>query len=115
MAPKMVNWTEDLISLQDAAALAGYSRTSMYNFIRDKSVAAKRFGTEWICYRPDVIKLRENRTKSAAGRPPNNEPVDIELSPQDPAPAGEIQVRRTALVKRKKASSKKTKGDSGSR
>lgn len=108
MAPKMVNWEEDLVSLNEAALIAGYARTSMYNFIQDGSVAAKRFGTEWICYRPDVIKLRDNRTKSTRGRKPINAPVDVELPPQEPAGTGKKQARRTQILKKKTGTKRKS-------
>jgi len=101
---------DDLISLKEAALIAGYSRTSMYNFFQDGSVAAKRFGSEWIVYRPHVIELREKRKKSSRGRPPINQPVDVYLPPQDPAGPGNNQVRRTSLLKRKVESLRKTKG-----
>lgn len=66
-----VDVEKDLVSLKAAAAMAGYSESGMRVLVNEGYVRAWQPGHEWLCYVPDVEKVRdqEHRAESQGRRP----------------------------------------------
>lgn len=71
-----VDIEKDLVSLKAAAAMAGYSPSGMLCLIHDGYVRAWQPGNEWLCYVPDVERVRdqEHRVAGLQGRRPERIP-----------------------------------------
>lgn len=69
---------KDLVDLEGASILSGYSRSQLRNYIDSGLVKAWKFGVRgiYLLYKPHVISLRDKT--SNVGRPREREPQDLD-------------------------------------